>query len=114
MPPPRQPVLCSPLPYRVAPVFVQVVSPPLGLSPLSYVLVIWSPSGVRRRKSVIFEAVDMHCPGLLHVYHITDYIYDFCLLTDPNVGLSVLVCEGWAYLFSCWSEWPQGCSVLVW
>ena len=32
---PNDPVLCSPLPYRVAPVFVQVVSPPLGWSPLS-------------------------------------------------------------------------------
>ena len=40
MPSPNYPVLCCPLPYRVAPVFVQVVSPPLSWSPLSYFLVI--------------------------------------------------------------------------
>ena len=37
---PNDPVLCCPLSYRVAPVFVQVVSPPLGWSPLSSFLVI--------------------------------------------------------------------------
>ena len=42
---PNDPLLCCPLPYRVAPVFVQVVSPQLGWSPLMYFLVIWSPSG---------------------------------------------------------------------
>ena len=35
MPSPNCPVLCCPQPYRVAPVFVQVVSPPLGWPPLS-------------------------------------------------------------------------------
>ena len=35
MPSPNYPVLCCPLPYRVTPVFVQVVFPPLGWSPLS-------------------------------------------------------------------------------
>ena len=34
VPPPCYPVLCCPLPDRVAPVFVQVISPPLGWSPL--------------------------------------------------------------------------------
>ena len=37
---PNDPVLCCPLPYRVARVFAQVVSPPLGWSPLSSFLVI--------------------------------------------------------------------------
>ena len=59
---PNNPVLCCPLPYRVAPVFVQVVSPPLGWSPLTSFLVIWSPSGDARGPSVVFEAVDMPCP----------------------------------------------------
>ena len=45
---PNDPVLCCPLPYRVAPVFVQVVSPPLGWSPLTSFLVIWSPSSDAR------------------------------------------------------------------
>ena len=60
---PNYPVLCCPLPYRVAPVFVQVVSPPLGWSPLSSFLVIWSPSGDARGPSVVFEAVNMPCPA---------------------------------------------------
>ena len=55
---PNYPVLCFPLPYRVAPVFVQVVSPSLGWSPLSSFLVIWSPTGDTRGPSVVFEAVD--------------------------------------------------------
>ena len=61
---PNDPVLCCPLPYRVAPVFVQVVSPPLGWSPLTSFLVIWSPSGDARGPSVVFEAVDiLHSHG---------------------------------------------------
>ena len=48
---PNYPVLCFPLPYRVAPVFVQVVSPSLGWSPLSSFLVIWSPTGDTRGPS---------------------------------------------------------------
>ena len=81
-------VLCSPLPGRVAPVFVQVVSSQLGWSPLSYFLVIWSPSGNTPGPSVVFEAVDMPCPRPFHFSHIADYIYDFCPLPDPDVGLA--------------------------
>ena len=90
---PNYPVLCFPLPYRVAPVFVQVVSPSLGWSPLSSFLVIWSPTGDTRGPSVVFEAVDMHCPGPFHFSYSVDYIYDFCPLPDPDVGLSVFVCD---------------------
>ena len=64
---PNDPVLCCPLPYRVTPVFVQVVSPSLGWSPLSYFLVIWSPGGDTRGPSVVFEAVNMPCPGPLYL-----------------------------------------------
>ena len=35
----------------------------------------------------------MPCPIPFHFSHIADYIYDFCLLPDPDVGLSVLVCD---------------------
>ena len=87
------PVLCCPLPYRVAPVFVQVVSPPLGWSPLSSFPVIWSPSGGTRRPSVVFEAVDMPCPGPFYFSHSVHYIYDFCPLPDLDVGPSIFVCE---------------------
>ena len=80
------------LPYRVAPVFAQVVSPPLGWSPLSYFLVIWSPSGDTRGPSVVFEAVIMLCAGHF-IFLSVDYIYDFCPLPDPDVGLSIFVCD---------------------
>ena len=48
-------------------------------------------SGDTRGPSVVFEAVDM--PSQDHFSRIADYIYDFCLLSDPDVGLSVLVCD---------------------
>ena len=51
--------ICCPLPDRVAPVLVQFVSPPLGCSPLSSFLFIWSPSGDMRGPSVVFQAVDI-------------------------------------------------------
>ena len=93
MPSPNYPVLCCPVPYRVAPVFVQVVSPPLGWSPLSSFLVIWSTSSNTRCPSVVFEAVDMPCPGLFHFSHSVHYIYNFCPLPDPDVGPSIFVCD---------------------
>ena len=74
-------------------VFVQVVSPPLGWSPLSSFLVIWSPSDDKQGPSVVFDAVDMPCPGPFHFSHSVDYIYDFCPLPDTDVGLSILVCD---------------------
>ena len=92
MPSPNYPVLCFPLPYRVAPVFVQVVSPSLGWSPLSSFLVIWSPTGDTRGPSVVFEAVDMPCPGPFHFSYSVDYIDDFVLsLTQMLVFLSLYV-----------------------
>ena len=90
---PNDPVLCFPLSYRVAPVFVQVVSPPLGWSPLTSFLVIWSPSGDARSPTVVFEAVDMPCPGPFHFSHSVDYIYEFCPLPNPDVGPSIFVCD---------------------
>ena len=111
---PNYPVLCCPPPYRVAPVFVQVVSAPLGWSPLSYFLVIWSPSGDTRGPSVVFEAVDMPCPGLFHFSHSVDYIYEFCPLPDPDVAISIFVCDVEHTYFHVGSVRPQVCSVLVW
>ena len=84
--------LCCPLPYRVSPVFVQVVFPPLGWSPLSSYLVIWYPSDDARGPSVVFEAVNMPCPGTFHCSHSVDYIYEFVLsLTQMFVLLSLYV-----------------------
>ena len=72
-------------------VFVQVVSLPLGWSPLLPFLAIQSPRGDTRGPSVVFEADDMPCPGPLHLSHIADYVYDFCPLPDSDAGVSVLV-----------------------
>ena len=35
----------------------------------------------------------MHCPGPFHFSYSVDYIYDFCPLPDPHVGLSICVCD---------------------
>ena len=82
------------LPDRVAPVFVQIVSPPLGWSPLSSFLVIWPPNGDTRGPSVVFEAGDMLCPGPFRIITLLIISIDeFRPLPDPNVGLSILVCD---------------------
>ena len=92
MPSPNYPVLSCPLSCRVAPVFVQIVSHPLGWSPLSSFLVIWSPSGDTRGPSVVFEGVDIPCPEPFHLSHSVDYIYDSVLsLTQMLVFLSLYV-----------------------
>ena len=56
-------------------------------------LVIWSPGGDTRGASVVFDAVDMPCPGPFHFSHSVDYIHDFCPLPDPDVGISIFVCH---------------------
>ena len=121
---PNDPVLCCPLPYRVAPVFVQVVSPPLGWSPLTSFLVIWSPSGDARGPSVVFEAVDMPCPGPFHFSHSVDYICEFCPLTNPDVGPSIFVCDvehtsfhfglcGRKFVLCLFGQCPGLCTIYV-
>ena len=35
----------------------------------------------------------MPCPGTFHFSYSVDYIYDFCPLPDPDVGLSIFVCD---------------------
>ena len=61
--------------------------------PCRLVLSLWSPSGDTRGPSVVFEAVDMPCPGPFHCSYSVDYIHDFCPLLDPDVGLSICVCD---------------------
>ena len=46
---------------------------------------------VTRELSVVFDAVDVPCQGPLHLSHIADYVEDFCPLSAPDVGPSVLV-----------------------
>ena len=108
---PSYPVLCCPLPYRVAPVFVEVVSPPLGWSPLSSFLVIWSPSGDTRGPSVVFEAVDMPCPRPFHftvliismtfVLSLTQMLVFLSLYVMLSILLSILVCAATSLFFAC-------------
>ena len=35
----------------------------------------------------------MPCPGPFHFSYSLDYIYDFCPLPDPDVGISIFVCD---------------------
>ena len=83
-------------------------------SPLSYLLVIWSPSGDARDPSVVFEAVDMPCPGPFHFSHNVDYIYEFCPLPDPDVGPSIFVCDVEHTSFHFGLCGRKFSSVLVW
>ena len=94
MPPPSYPILRSPLPDRVVPVFVKIVSPPLGCSPSSYFLVVCLHVVTR----------DVHwsylrllmCPSQDHFIFFSHWWLYLCLLSslsDPDVGLSVLVCN---------------------
>ena len=119
---PNDPVLCCSLPYRVAPVFVEVVSPLLGWFPLSSFLVIWSPSGGTRSPSLVFEAVDMPCPGPFHFSHSEHYIYDFCSLPGPDVGPSICVCDvehtffhfglcGRKFVLCLFGQCPSPCTI---
>ena len=106
-----QVILCSPLPNRVAPVFVQVVSPPRDWSPLSSFLVIWSPSGDTRGPSVVFKAVDMPCPGPFFITLLIIYITFVCFLTQMliflylyvmlSILLSILVCDAASLFCAC-------------
>ena len=89
---PNYPVLCFPLPYRVAPVFVQVVSPSLGWSPLSSFLVIWSPTGdTRGHRSSLRRLI---CPAQDHFIFLTVLIISMTFvlsLTQMLVFLSLYV-----------------------
>ena len=73
--------------------FVHIISPLLDWSSLSSFLVIWYPSGNTRGPSVVFEAVDMPCPGPFHFSHIADNIYDFCPLPTCFFSLSLCRCR---------------------
>ena len=71
----------------------------------------WTPRGDIRGASVVFQAVDVPCPGTLHCSHMADYIYDFCLtqmlvflslyvMLSIGLLLSILVCVE-AHFLSC-------------
>ena len=81
-----------------------------------------SPSGDTRGPSVVFEAVVVPFPGPFHFSHITDYIYEFCPLRDPDVGLSILVWDvehtsfhfglcGRKFVLSLFGQCPGLCTI---
>ena len=74
-------------------------------SHLSSILVIWSPSGDTRGPSVVFEAVDMPCPGPFHCSHSVHFIYDaslFCAcLVNVNVSVPYAIAGSTQELYTC-------------
>ena len=55
---------------------------------------------------VVFEAVDMPCPGSFHFSHIADYIYDLCPLPDRDVGLC-----GRKFVLCLFGQCPGLCTI---
>ena len=44
-------------------------------------------------REVVFEAVGVPCPRPVRFSHISDYFHDFDPIPDPDVGVSVLLCD---------------------
>ena len=107
MPSPSLPVL----PDHVAQ--VQVVSPPLGWSPLSSVLVAWYPSDDTRVPSVVFEAVDMPClydhfifltllsMSMTFVLSLTQMLVLLSSYVMLSILLTILVCTAASLFCAC-------------
>ena len=110
----RLPVLCCPLPDRVAPVFVQVVSPPLGWSPLSSFLVIWSPIGTREvHRSSLRRLI---CPAQDHFICLTSLIISMTFvhsMTDVIMSLYVMLSILLSILFCAAASLFCACLVSV-
>ena len=117
MPSPNYPVLCCPLPYHVASVFV-VVSPLLGWSPLSSFLVVmvsnwWHARSIGRlwggwyalpRTISFFSQCWLYIICYMtFVFSLTQMLVFLSLYVMLSILLSILV-----------SVWPHVCHVLVW
>ena len=66
----------------------------------------------------------MPCPGPFHFSYSVDYIYDFCPLPDPDVGLSIFVCDveptsfhfglyGRKFVLCLFGQCPGLCTVIA-
>ena len=110
---PDDPVLCCPLPYRVAPVFVQVVSPPLGWSPFSSFLIMVSKWWRARSIGRLWGGWYALPRTISFFSQCRLYLWD---LSSPWPRcLSFYLCVWcWAYFFPFWFVRPHVCSVLVW
>ena len=73
---------------------------------------LWSPSGDTRGPSVVFEAVDMPCPGPFHfltvyiismtfVLSLTHMLVLLSLYVTLNILLSILVCAAASLFCAC-------------
>ena len=87
----------------------------VSLSVSSFHNILWSPSGGTRCSSLVFEAVDMPCPGTFHFSHSADYIYDFLYSPWPRCWSFYSCMWCWAYLFPFLSVRPASllCACLV-
>ena len=64
----------------------------------------------------------MPCRGQFHLSHIADYSYAFCLLSDPDAGLSIIACDvehtsfhfgmrGRKFVLSLFGQCPALCTI---
>ena len=109
---PSCPVLCCPLPYRVAPVFVQVVSPPLGWSPCRIFLSYGLQVVAREVHRLSFRR--LICPAQDHFIFLTVYIISMTFVLSLtqmlvllslyvvlSIRLSILVCAASNLFCAC-------------
>ena len=112
MPSPNYPVLCCPLPYRVAPVFVQVVSPLLGWSPLSSFLAYGLQVVTREvhrlsLRRLICPAQDysifltVYILSMTFVLSLTHMLVLLSLYVMLSILLSILVCAAASLFCAC-------------
>ena len=72
-------------------------------SPVSFVVFsskLWPPSGDTRSPSVVFDTVDMPCPGPFHFSHSVGYIFlSLCVML--SILLSILVFAAASLFCAC-------------
>ena len=111
MPSPNNPLSCCPLPYRVAPIFVQVISPPLAGLPcrlfLSYGIHVVTReahrSSMRRlicpaQDHFIFSVLIICRTFVLSLTQMLDFLYMYVML---SILLSILVYAAASVFCAC-------------
>ena len=121
MPSPNYPVLCCPLLYRVAPVFVQVC-PPLGWSPLSYFLfglqVVtlevhrWSLRRLICPAHDHFICLTVLIISMTFVLSLTQMLVSLSLYVMLSILLSILICAAASLFCAClFGQCPGLCII---
>ena len=58
----------------------------------------------------------MPCPGPFNFSYSVDYIYDFCALPDPDVGISIFVCDvehtSFHFVMCLFGQCPDLCTII--